>query len=193
MKRRWFCAVPLLAAFVAASAFAQAPNFSVRKVSPNEFATFTKVFGEMRGSLRSEILKDKKADFENADPLKYVMKVKDEKDVKKALKAAGLAWDQFEELMGNILLAYFGIQPQKTKAALIRQLADYGLFINMEEIPEEYRPLVTDALKTDAGSALAGAALEMVIQIPPENIALARDNEKQLDRFFYTKYWKDKL
>ncbi|MFH0799840.1 MAG: hypothetical protein V2A66_06630 [Pseudomonadota bacterium] len=184
----------MMAAFlVAATAVAETPNFTIRKFSENEFSTFTKVFGEMRGPLRSEILKDKKTDFENADPLKYVMKVKDAKDVKKALKDAGITWDQFEELMGNVLMAYFSIQPEKTKAALIKQLADYGLFMNVDAIPEEYRSLVTEVLKTDAGAALAGAALEMVIQIPPENVAIAKKEQKQLDRFFYTKYWKDKL
>ena len=176
-----------------AAAEMPSPNFTIRKISPNEFDTFNVLFGEMRGPLRNEIMKDRKTDFENADPLTYLQKVKDDKSVKKALKKADLTWTQFEELTGNILFAYFSIQPNATKAALIRQLADYGLFMNADDIPEEVRPLVTEALKTDAGATLAGMALEMAIQIPPENIELARKNQKTLDRAFYTKFWKDKL
>lgn len=195
--RSWFVvisAVACLTAF-AFSSYAQlpSPNFSIRKVSANEFDDFNVIFGEMRGPLRSEIMKDRKDDFENADPLKYLQKVKDDKDVKKILKKKGLTWEKFEELTANVMLAYFSIQPGKTKAALIRQLADYGLMMNVEGIPEEARPLVAEVLKTDEGATLAGMALEMFIQIPPENVALARTNEKTLDRAFYTKYWKDKL
>ena len=80
--RSWFVvisAVACLTAF-AFSSYAQlpSPNFSIRKVSANEFDDFNVIFGEMRGPLRSEIMKDRKDDFENADPLKYLQKVKDE-------------------------------------------------------------------------------------------------------------------
>jgi len=198
MKRiSWFVVVSAVAclAAIALSAYAElpSPNFSIRKVSANEFDDFNVIFGEMRGPLRSEIMKDRKTDFESADPLKYLQKVKDDKDVKKILKKKELTWEKFEELTANVMLAYFSIQPGKTKAALIRQLADYGLMMNVEGIPEEARPLIAEVLKTDEGAGLAGMALEMFIQIPPENVELARKNEKTLDRAFYTKYWKDKL
>ncbi|HPM41615.1 MAG TPA: hypothetical protein PLY45_04180 [bacterium] len=198
MKRiSWFVVVSAVAclAALALSAYAElpSPNFSIRKVSANEFDDFNVIFGEMRGPLRSEIMKDRKTDFESADPLKYLQKVKDDKDVKKILKKKELTWEKFEELTANVMLAYFSIQPGKTKAALIRQLADYGLMMNVEGIPEEARPLIAEVLKTDEGAGLAGMALEMFIQIPPENVELARKNEKTLDRAFYTKYWKDKL
>ena len=195
-KRLWTAAIAALALLALAGiAAAQmpSPNFTIRKLSPNEFDNFNVIFGEMRGPLRSEIMKDRKTDFENADPLKYLQKVKDDKDVQKILKKKDLTWAQFEELTGNVLFAYFSIQPNATKAALIRQLADYGLFMNAEGIPEEVRPLITEVLKTDAGATLAGMALEMAIQIPPENLELARKNQKTLDRALYTKFWKDKL
>ena len=197
MKHRaWFVgmlALCLVAVVGTAAAQMPSPNFTIRKLSPNEFDNFNVIFGEMRGPLRSEIMKDRKTDFENADPLKYLQKVKDDKDVQKILKKKDLTWAQFEELTGNVLFAYFSIQPNATKAALIRQLADYGLFMNAEGIPEEVRPLITEVLKTDAGATLAGMALEMAIQIPPENLELARKNQKTLDRALYTKFWKDKL
>lgn len=172
---------------------AQSTYFNIRPISDSEFYTFVKVFSEMRGPLRSEILKDKETNFESADPLKYVAKVKDDKDVKKVLKERNLNWDQFSELMGNILLGYFSIQPEKTKASLLRQLASYGLMMSNEQIPAEYRQLVTDVLKTDEGAALAGMALETFLKIPPENIELARKNKRQLDQLFYTRFWKDKI
>ena len=196
-RQAWRLAIAMIVCFgiVASTATAQmpSPNFSVRKLTANEFDNFNVIFGEMRGPLRSEMMKDRKTDFENADPLKYLQKIKGEKDVKKILKKKNLSWENFEELAGNVILAYFSIQPGKTKAALIRQLADYGLFMDAEGIPEEARPLIAEVLKTEAGAELAGVALEMFIQIPPENVALARKNERTLDRAFYTKYWKDKL
>lgn len=195
-RQTWRLAIVMIVCFgIVASAAAQmpSPNFSVRKLTANEFDNFNVIFGEMRGPLRSEMMKDRKTDFENADPLKYLQKIKGEKDVKKILKKKNLSWENFEELAGNVILAYFSIQPGKTKAALIRQLADYGLFMDAEGIPEEARPLIAEVLKTEAGAELAGVALEMFIEIPPENVALARKNERTLDRAFYTKYWKDKL
>jgi len=175
------------------SAQLPSPNFSIRKLSANEFDDFNAVFGEMRGPLRSEIMNDRKTDFENADPFKYLQKIKGDRDVKKILKKKGLTWEKFEELTANVLLAYFSIQPGKTKAALIRQLADYGLMMGVEGIPEEAKPLIAEVLKTEEGAGLAGMALEMFIEIPPENVALARKNEKTLDRAFYTKFWKNKI
>ncbi|HPQ81602.1 MAG TPA: hypothetical protein PLZ86_07765 [bacterium] len=188
-------AVAFLFAFASATASAQltSPNFSIRKVSANEFDDFNIIFGEMRGPLRSEMMKDRKTDFEKADPLKYLQKIKGDRGVKKILKKKGLSWEKFEELTANVLLAYFSIQPGKTKAALIRQLADYGLMMDVEGIPEEARPLIAEALKTEEGAGLAGMALEMFIQIPPENLELARKNERTLDRAFYTKFWKNKI
>lgn len=143
--------------------------------------------------MRVEILKDRKTNFEDADPLKYVAKVKDAKDVKKILKEENVSWDQLNELMGNILLGYFSIQPDKTKAGLLKQLSSYGLAMSSDQIPPEYRQVVTDALKTDEGAALASAALEFIVQIPPENVDLAKKNSRQLDQIFYTRFWKDKL
>lgn len=193
-KKIVFCTLLLPVFFLFAyQAHADMEEFSIRQFSPNDFYTFTKVFSEMRGPLRSEILKDRKTDFENADPLKYVEKVKNDKSVRKALKASKISWMQFRELMGNILLAYFSIQPDKTKAALLRQLAEYGLSIENDQIPEEYRPVVKEVLQTEEGSALAAAVLDIIIQIPPQNISIVRENKKQLDRHFYTKYWINEL
>lgn len=193
MRKSFVLAVLTTLCFLAAPSSAQTPNFAIRVFSENEFSTFTKVFGEMRGPLRSQILADRKTDFESADPLKYIMKVKDDRGVKKALSSAGLTWDRFEELLGNILLAYLGIQPQKTKQATIRQLAEYGLFMDLKDIPEEYRPLVTNILKTEEGAGFASAAFDLVVQIPPENVAIVRRHEKDLDRAFYTKHWRNAL
>jgi len=189
-----FCALILAVSLLfAQQARADMQEFSIKEFSPNDFYTFTKVFSEMRGPLRSEILKDKNTNFENADPLKYVEKVKNDKSVKKALKASKISWTQFRELMGNILLAYFSIQPDKTKAALLRQLAEYGLSIENDQIPEEYRPVVKEVLQTEEGSALAVAVLDIIIQIPPQNVSIVRENKKQLDRHFYTKHWINEL
>lgn len=195
MKRKIiFCTLILaISLLLAHQVRADTEEFSIKQFSPNDFYTFTKVFSEMRGPLRSEILKDKNTNFENADPLKYVEKVKNDKSVRKALKASKISWIQFRELMGNILLAYFSIQPDKTKAALLRQLSEYGLLIDNSQIPEEYRPVVSEVLKTEEGSALAAAVLDVIIQIPPQNISIVRENRKQLDRHFYTKYWADQL
>ncbi len=172
------------------TAFAQAQSFQVRVVSWNEFYSFTKIFSEMRGPLRSKILEDKGTNFENADPLKYVEQVKDAKDVKKALSTANLSWSQFEELMGNIVLAYFSIQQQKTKVAIIKQMAGYGF---IPGVPEEYQPLVIELLKTDQVAQLAGMALEVALQIPQQNIDLVTAEKLNLDKFFYTKLWEDKI
>jgi hypothetical protein len=168
-------------------------NFGIEAFSPNQFYVFVKVFGEMRGPLRSEILKDRKTNFENADPLKYVEKVKGTRDVKKSLKDNDLQWEEFMGLMGNILLSYFSIQPDKTKSAMLKQLASYDLFLASDQIPPEYRELVTEVVKTDAGAALADMALETFMQIPEGNIEIVKKNKKDLDRMFYTKYWIDEL
>lgn len=164
-------------------------DFGIEAFSPNQFYVFVKVFSEMRGPLRSEIMKDKSTNFENADPLNYVEKVQNSRDVKKSLKENDIKWEDFRGLMGNILLSYFSVQPDKTKAAMLKQLASYGLFLESDQIPPEYRELVTEAVKSDAGAALAGMALETFIQIPEENIAIVKKNKKDLDRVFYTKYW----
>lgn len=192
--KKAFIASLVFALFVVCPGISNASNdFEIKQFSANEFYVFVKVFSEMRGPLRSEILKDRKTNFENADPLKYVNKVKDKKDVKKVLKDSNLTWDAFSSLMGNVLLGYFSVQSEKTKAAMLRQLASYGLFMEMEQIPQEYRPMVSEVIKTDAGSTLASAALEYVIEIPEENVRIVRDNKKDLDRMFYTKYWVDLL
>ncbi|MBN1282347.1 MAG: hypothetical protein JXA24_01060 [Proteobacteria bacterium] len=168
-------------------------SFSIRPITGNDFRSFVEVFSEMRGPLRSEILKDRKTEFESADPLKYVAKIKGEKDVKKMLKKHALTWDGFSELMGNVVLAYFSIQPQETKASLIRRLADYGLEMNQAQIPPEYRDVIRQFMKTDQGSAIAAMALDFVLQIPEENVAMARENKRTLDAMFYTNLWKDRI
>lgn len=167
--------------------------FSIHPITNGDYTTFVKVFGEMRGPLRSAILADSKTNFENADPLAYVTKVKDTRDVKKALKNASVTWEKFSDIMANLLLGYFSIQPEKTKVGLIKQLADYGLVMNMEQVPEQYRESITAALKTDQGAALAGSILDLVVQIPPESVAIAKEHQGDLDRMFYTKHWKDQL
>lgn len=193
MKKIFVC-IAVAASMLLGMAAAQAKeDFDIEAFTPNQFYVFVKVFGEMRGPLRSEIMKDRKTDFENADPLKYVEKIRKDKGVKKSLKANSITWEDFRELMGNILLSYFSIQPEKTKAAVLRQLASYDLFLEMDQIPEEMRPLIQDVLKTEAGSTLASAALDMIIQIPEGNIEIVKKNQKDLDRMFYTKYWKDEL
>lgn len=192
MKKYFICLFALLI-FLPRFSFADIGQFSIKPVSKSDFYKFVKVFSEMRGPLRMEILKDSKADFENADPLNYVEKVKDNKDVVDTLKKNDLTWDSFTELMGNVLLAYFSIQPDKTKAGLLRQLSGYGLMMSDSAIPPEYRQVVTDVLKTDQGSAMAGMVLDAILVIPPENGELAKDNKRKLDQLFYTKFWKDKL
>lgn len=193
MKKILFFAVLALLFPLVSSAVLGVEQFSIRPVKDSEFYTFVKVFSEMRGPLRSEIMKDSKTNFESADPLKYVTKVKDDKDVVKILKDKSLSWDQFTELMGNILLGYFSIQPDKTKAALVRQLADYGLGISDAQIPAEYQQTIKEVLKTDEGAALAGMALEMIVQIPSENVTIAKKNKRTLDQLFYTRFWRDKI
>lgn len=168
-------------------------DFHIRSITGNEFYSFVEVFSEMRGPLRSEILKDRKTDFEKADPLKYVMKIKGEKDVQKMLKKHDLTWDTFTELMGNVVLAYFSIQPQATKASLIRRLADYGLEMDQSQIPPEYRDVIREFIKTEQGSAIASIALDLVLKIPEENTAIAKENKRTLDAMFYTNLWKDRI
>lgn len=188
-----FIVIGFLSIMSTSIAFGASDEFKIQQFTPNDFYVFVKVFSEMRGPLRVEILKDRKKNFEDVDPLAYVEKVKKEKDVRKMLKKNDLTWESFRTLMGNVLLGYFSIQPNKTKAGLLRQLASYGLLMEMDEIPEEYRPIVTEVLKTEEGSMLAGAMLEQIIEIPAQNVEIARKNQKQLDRLFYTKYWKDLL
>lgn len=183
----------LLSAAAASAALPDGTDFNIRAYSANEFQEFIEVFSEMRGPLRSQILKDRKTDFENADPLAYVQKLKGEKDVQKMLEKHKLSWDAFQELMGNVVLAYFSVQPERTKASLIRQLAGYGLFLNMEQVPPEYRETVTQVLKTEAGSTLAALAMDMVVQIPEQNVAIVRQNQRTLDAMFYTRFWREAL
>lgn len=168
-------------------------DFKVRPFTGNEFYSFVEIFGEMRGPLRSQIMKDRKTDFEKADPLKYVMKVKDEKDVKKMLKKYDLTWDGFTDLFGNVLLAYFSIQPDVTKVALIKELAGYGLSMSEDQIPAEYRGVVQEVLKTNEGAAMANIALEYFLRVPEGNIAIAKENRITLDKMFYTRFWKDEI
>lgn len=192
-RQKTLVLVIALVLFSLIASSAQATEFAIRPYSANEFQQFIDVFSEMRGPLRVQILKDRKNDFENADPLAYVQKVKDERDVKKMLEKHGLTWNTFQSLMGNVVLAYFSIQPDRTKASLIKQLASYGLLMQMDQIPPEYRASVTEVLKTDAGSSLAAMALEMVVQIPPQNVNIVKENERTLNGMFYTKYWREAL
>ena len=168
-------------------------SFKIRPITGNEFYSFVEIFGEMRGPLRSQILKDRKKDFEGVDPLKYVMKLKGEKDVKKMLKKYDMDWAGFTDLFGNVMLAYFSIQPQVTKVALIKELADYGLSMSEDQIPREYRDLVKGILKTDDGAALANIALEYFLNVPEQNIAIVKEHKLTLDKMFYTRFWKDKI
>lgn len=183
----------LFVTVISVSASAELDSFKLRAITPNEFQKFIEVFGEMRGPLRTQILKDKDTNFESADPLLYIQKVKEEKDVKKILKKRNLDWNAFEALMGNVLLGYFSVQEERTKVALIKQLASYGLLLQSDDIPQEYQAMIQQALKTDAGASIAAMALETLIQIPPENISLAKQNKLTLDKMFYTRFWKDKL
>lgn len=168
-------------------------SFRIRPITGNEFYSFVEIFGEMRGPLRKEILKDRKKDFEKVDPLKYVIKLKGEKDVKRVLKKYDMTWPQFTELFGNVILAYFSIQPDVTKVALIREMAGYGLAMSEDQIPREYRELVENVLKTDQGAALANIALEYFLNVPEQNIAIVKEHKLTLDKTFYTRFWKDKI
>jgi len=185
----------LVVTIIASSSLAYAgfDTFKIRPITKKEFSTFIKVFSEMRGPLRVQIMKKMKTNFQNADPLAYVNQVKDEPDVQKALKKNKITWDGFTEIMANILLGYFSIQPEQTKAGLIRQLSTYNLMMANDQIPAEYQPMIQEVIKTDEGAALAGMALEMFIQIPPENVAIAKKNKRTLDQLFYTHFWKDKV
>lgn len=193
MKERFLTVILVILLLTPAVSYAGFDQFKIRPLKDGEFYTFVKVFSEMRGPLRVQIMKDAETNFENADPLKYVSKVKDDKDVKSILKKRKLNWDQFTELMGNILIGYYSIQPKTTKAALIRQLGDYGLSVSDAQIPPEYRQMVSDVLKTDEGAQLASMALDFVIRVPPKNVELAKKNKRTLDQMFYTKFWKDKI
>ncbi len=194
MKKTVVIVILVLAVFFSADVLSQNREmFKVRTVTKGEFYTFVKVFSEMRGPLRTEILKDKATDFKDADPLKYLMRVKGEKDVQKALKENKLSWDQFNELTGNILLGYFSNQPQNTKAMLLKQLSGYGLAMADDQIPPEYRPAVAELLKSDVGSMLAAMAIETILQIPEQNKELAKKNQRTLDQLFYTRFWKGSL
>ncbi len=185
--------VLMLMGSAASAALPGGTDFTIRTYSANEFQHFVEVFSEMRGSLRSQILKDRKTDFEKADPLAYVQKLKGEKDVQLMLEKHKLSWDAFQGLMGNVVLAYFSVQPERTKASLIRQLAGYGLFLDLEQVPPEYRETVTEVLKTEAGSTLAAIAMDIVVQIPEQNVAIVRQNQRTLDAMFYTRFWREAL
>jgi len=168
-------------------------SFKIRPITGNEFYSFVEIFGEMRGPLRSEILKDRKKDFEDVDPLKYVMKLNGDKDVKKMLKKYDMDWAGFTDLFGNVILAYFSIQPEVTKVALVKELADYGLSMSEDQIPSEYRELVRDILKTDQGAALANIALDYFLNVPEQNVKIVKEHKLTLDKMFYTRFWKDKI
>lgn len=168
-------------------------SFKVRPITSKEFFDFIEVFGAMRGPLRVQILEDRKTDFEKADPLKYLQKIKGEKKVKNALKKNDLTWDGFMELTGNVLLAYYTVQPDETKIAIIRRLADYGLELDDAQIPPEYREIIREVIKTDAGAMMASVALDLFLQVPQENIDIVKRNKLTLDKQFYTRFWKDKI
>jgi hypothetical protein len=168
-------------------------TFSIQPFDENQFYTFVKVFSDMRGPLRSEILKDHKDDFKNADPLKYVTKVKDDAQVQSTLKANSLTWDQFTGLMGNIVLAYLNTQPQATKTVLIQKLADYGLGLSDTQIPAQYRDQIKSLFTSPEGAALAGLVLDQVMQIPEQNTSIVKKKSRTLDQLFYTRFWRGKL
>ena len=168
-------------------------NFRVAGFTHNQFRVFVETFAEMRGPLRKLILKDRKTGFEDADPLKYVTKLKGEKDVKKMLKKHDMDWAGFTDLFGNIMLAYFSIQPDVTKVALIKELSEYGLAMSEDQIPKEYQGTIREVLKTDQGAALANMALEYFLKIPEQNVAIVKENKITLDKMFYTRFWKDRI
>jgi|GEM_PF-3981596 len=176
-----------------ATAYDGLESFEIKSFSGNEFASFVEIFSEMRGPLRVRIMEDRKTGFEEADPLEYVTKLKGEKDVKKMLKKHGMKWEEFVGLMGNVLIAYMSIQPDKTKAAIVKRMADYGLALSDDQIPAEYRDVIRQFVKTDAGSQIAAMALEFIVQVPEQNIAIVRDNKLTLDKMFYTRFWKDRI
>lgn len=175
---------------------AQMPSLSSFTIAPfdeNQFYTFVKVFSEMRGPLRSQILKDHKEDFKDADPLKYVMKVKDDPTVQQVIKENKLTWDQFTNLMGNIVLAYLNSQPQATKVAIIQRMSGYGLGLADEQIPENYRSQVKALLTSPEGAALASFVLDQVVQVPTQNSKIVTLKSRTLDQLFYTRLWRGKL
>lgn len=183
-----------LACVVTVTAHAQElSSFAITPFDENQFYTFVKVFSDMRGPLGSEILKDHKADFKDADPLKYVAKVKDDPKVQATLKANNLTWDQFTGLMGNILLAYLNNQPQNTKVAILQKLSGYGLGLADDQIPEESRSQVKALLTSPEGAALASFVMEQVVQVPAQNTAIVKAKNRTLDQLFYTRLWRGKL
>lgn len=179
-----------------AAAHAQIPELSSFAITPfdeNQFTAFVKVFSDMRGPLRSEILKDHKTDFKAADPLKYVTKVKDDPKVQATLKSNNLTWDQFTGLMGNILLAYLNNQPQNTKSAILQKLSGYGLGLADEQIPEQFRGQIKALIASPEGAALASFVLDQVVQIPEQNTSIVKTKNRTLDQLFYTRLWRGKL
>lgn len=168
-------------------------TFSIQPFDENQFTTFVHVFSDMRGPLRSEILKDHKEDFKNADPLKYVTKIKDNPKVQQSLKENDITWDQFTGLMGNIVLAYLNSQPQATKSAILQRLTDYGLGLSDDQIPAEYRTQIKTLITSPQGAALTSMILEHVMQIPTQNTAIVVAKSRTLDQLFYTRFWRGKL
>lgn len=192
--RKFSMIVLLLTCTVMASLHAQEmPSFSIQPFDENQFTKFVTVFSDMRGPLRSEILKDHKDDFKTADPLKYVAKVKDNPRVQSTLKDNNLTWDQFAALMGNILLAYLNNQPQNTKAAILQKMSGYGLGLADDQIPEQFRDQVKALVASPEGAALAGLVLDQVVQIPAQNTAIVKSKNRTLDQLFYTRLWRGKL
>lgn len=186
--------VAVIAVCVSVAVHAQSlSSFAIAPFDENQFTTFVHVFSDMRGPLRSEILKDHKTDFKNADPLKYVTKIKDNPKVQQSLKNNNITWDQFVGLMGNIVLAYLNSQPQNTKVAIIQKLGDYDLSLADDQIPPEYREQIKSLLTSKEGASLASFVLEQVIQIPTQNTAIVIAKSRTLDQLFYTRFWRGKL
>lgn len=186
----------LLICTLTAAVQAQLPELSSFAITPfdeNQFYTFVKVFSDMRGPLRSEILKDHKTDFKDADPLRYVAKIKGDSKVQTTLKSNNLTWDQFTSLMGNIVLAYLNNQPQNTKVVILQKLSSYGLGLADEQIPEQFRDQVKSLLTSPEGAALASFVLDQVVKVPPQNMAIAKAKNRTLDQLFYTRLWRGKL
>lgn len=168
-------------------------SFSIQPFDENQFYTFVKVFSDMRGPLRSQILKDHKEDFKDADPLKYVTKVKDDPKVQQVLKDNNLTWDQFTNLMGNVVLTYLSSQPQATKVAIIQKMSGYGLGLADDQIPENYRAQVKALLTSPEGASLAGFILDQVVQVPAQNMKIVTAKSRTLDQLFYTRLWRGKI
>lgn len=193
MRLRIILILVLVAVFFPIMTFSQPAKLKVRPITEDEYYKFVKIFSEIRGPIRREILKERKDDYKNADPLEYISKVQNDGDVQKVIKANDLNWEQFNELMGNLLLGYFCVQQGQTKAAILRKILNEVMSTPNNNISQKQLDVVKNLLSTDEGAAIATTVLEKFLKVPVENIAIAQKNQRQLDQLFYTNFWEDKL